>query len=129
MQFLNVTVLNLSKTICSRKTIWNRCCSLLGKDKTDLILLTSYNGKVSNMPCINPLSLIFGITLVANEKTVLCCRLYKVWNTINIAEALMFVMKSTVTNIISRVKKGLDQFSSEQNSVSNYGNTEIFCDL
>lgn len=57
------------------------------------------------MPCINPLSLIFGITLVANEKTVLCCRLYKVWNTINIAEALMFVMKSTVTNIISRVKK------------------------
>lgn len=41
----------------------------------------------------------------------------------------MFVMKSTVTNIISRVKKGLDKFSSEQNSVSNYGNTEIFCDL
>lgn len=41
----------------------------------------------------------------------------------------MFVMKSTVTNIISRVKKGLDQFNSEQNSVSNYGNTEIFCDL
>lgn len=41
----------------------------------------------------------------------------------------MFVMKSTVTNIISRVKKGLDQFSSEQNSVLNYGNTEIFCDL
>lgn len=77
----------------------------MGKDETDLILLPSYNGKGSNMPCINPLSLIFGITLVANEKTVLCCRLYKVWNIINIAEALMFVIKSTVTNIISRVKK------------------------
>lgn len=49
-------VLNLSKTISviKKKNIWNRCSSLLGKDESDLILLTSYNGEDSNMSCINP---------------------------------------------------------------------------
>lgn len=80
----------------------------MGKDEIDLILLMSYNGKDSNMFCINFLFLIFGIMLVVNEKIVFCCRLYKVWNIINIVEVLMFVMKLIVINIILRVKKGLD---------------------
>lgn len=77
----------------------------MGKDEIDLILLMSYNGKDSNMFCINFLFLIFGIMLVVNEKIVFCCRLYKVWNIINIVEVLMFVMKLIVINIILRVKK------------------------
>lgn len=51
------------------------------------------------------LSLIFGITLSVNEKTSPGCSLYKVWNTIDIAEALIFVLKSTVTNFISGTKQ------------------------
>lgn len=77
----------------------------MGKDEIDLILLMSYSGKDSNMFCINFLFLIFGIMLVVNEKIVFCCRLYKVWNIINIVEVLMFVMKLIVINIILRVKK------------------------
>lgn len=77
----------------------------MGKDEIDLILLMSYNGKDSNMFCINFLFLIFGIMLVVNENIVFCCRLYKVWNIINIVEVLMFVMKLIVINIILRVKK------------------------
>lgn len=77
----------------------------MGKDEIDLILLMSYNGKDSNMFCINFLFLIFGIMLVVNEKIVFCCSLYKVWNIINIVEVLMFVMKLIVINIILRVKK------------------------
>lgn len=100
-------VLNLSKTICVIKKHLEQVLQPLGKDETDLILLTSYNGKDSIMCCINPLSLIFGITLVANEKTVPCFSLYKVWNKINIAEdlILVFVLNSTVTNLISGTKK------------------------
>lgn len=98
---------SFQNNLCYKKTIWNRCCSPLGKDETDLILLTSYNGKDNIMCCINPLSLIFGITLVANEKTVPCFSLYKVWHKINIAEdlILVFVLNSTVTNLISGKKK------------------------
>lgn len=77
----------------------------MGKDEIDLILLMSYNGKDSNMFCINFLYLIFGIMLVVNEKILFCCRLCKVWNIINIVEVLMFVMKLIVINIILRVKK------------------------
>lgn len=118
---------SFQNNLCYKKTIWNRCCSPLGKDETDLILLTSYNGKNNIMCCINPLSLIFGITLVANEKTVPCFNLYKVWHKINIAEdlILVFVLNSTVTNLISGTKKKVQG----QNSVSNYRNTGTILEL